>query len=134
MALSRLVLDLEKALQRLREAYSRAKGADEGDYCFFRDSAIQRFEFTVELFWKCIKAYLKEVEGIDCRSPKSCIREFFSAGYLKEEETILLLKMIDDRNLTSHTYREEVAERLFSRLEDYIKQVERVLLILRRCS
>jgi len=132
MALERLAKDFEKALERLKEAYLRAKNSDKDDYYFFRDSAVQRFEFTVEIFWKCIKSYLREIEGIECRSPKSCIREFFSAGYLNEEETILLLKMIDDRNLTSHTYREEVAERLFSKLERYIIQLEKVLLGLQR--
>ncbi|WP_456426845.1 HI0074 family nucleotidyltransferase substrate-binding subunit [Desulfurobacterium sp.] len=132
MALEKLVEDFEKALERLREAYLRTKNSDKNDYYFFRDSAVQRFEFTVEIFWKCIKSYLREIEGIECRSPKSCIREFFSAGHLNEEETILLLKMIDDRNLTSYTYREEVAERLFSKLEKYIIQLEKVLLDLRR--
>lgn len=132
MALEKLVKDFEKTLERLKEAYLRAKNSDKDDYYFFRDSAIQRFEFSVEIFWKCVKSYLREIEGIECRSPKSCIREFFSAGYLNKEETILLLKMIDDRNLTSHTYREEVAERLFSKLEKYIIQLEKVLLGLKR--
>ena len=67
------------------------------------------------------------IDGIECRSPKSCIREFFSAGYLNEEETVILPKMIDDRNLTPHTYREEVAEQLFSKFEKYISQLEKVL-------
>ena len=127
MALDKLVEDFEKALKRLSDAYLRAKSSDEDDYYFFRDSAIQRFEFTVEIFWKCLKSYLREIEGIECRSPKSCIREFFTAGYLSEEETIFFLMMIDDRNLTSHTYREEVAERLFSKLEKYIVYLENML-------
>jgi len=127
MALEKCIKDFEKALERLKEAYLRAKNSDEDDYYFFRDSAIQRFEFTVEIFWKCIKAYLKEVEGIECRSPKSCIREFFSTGNLNEEEVISFLKMVDDRNLTSHTYKEEIAEKLFLKLENYIIQLEKVL-------
>jgi len=129
MALESLIKNFEKALIRLEEAHSKAKvDRREDDYYFFRDSAIQRFEFTVEIFWKTIKSFLKEKEGIDCRTPKSCIREFFSAGYLDEEATVLLLKMIDDRNLTSHTYREEVAEGIFIRLQEYIKQLQAVLL------
>ena len=81
MALKSLISSLEKAYKRLEEAYYRTlneKGSD--DYYFFRDSTIQRFEFTVEIFWKTIKGFLKEIEGIDCRSPKSCIRNFFSTG------------------------------------------------------
>ena len=127
MALKKLIKDFGKALERLKEAYLRAENSDTDDYYFFRDSAVQRFEFTVEIFWKCIKSYLKEIEGIECRSPKSCIREFFSTGYLNDEETVIFLKMIDDRNLTSHTYREEVAEKLFSELKIYIPYLDRVL-------
>ena len=77
MGLEKIVSDFGTALGRLKEAYQKALDRKQEDYPFFRDSAIQRFEFTVEIFWKCLKAYLKEREGIDCRSPKSCIREFF---------------------------------------------------------
>ena len=37
------------------------------------------------------------------------------------------LEMIDDRNLTSHTYHEEIAENIFKNLSLYIKYLERVL-------
>jgi len=127
MALDAVISSFEKALIRFEEAYLRANiGKREDNYYFFRDSAIQRFEFTVEIFWKTLKSFLKEKEGVDCRTPKSCIREYFSAGYLDEETAILLLKMIDDRNLTSHTYREEVAEEIFSRLNGYIDALKSV--------
>ncbi len=76
-------------------------------YTFFRDSTIQRFEFTVKIMWKTLKNFLYEHAGIDCKSLKGCIKDFFSAGYLKEDETYTLLEMIDDRNMTSHTYHEE---------------------------
>lgn len=121
MALEEQLRDFERALSRLKEAFSRASEDTTGDdYYFFRDSAIQRFEFTVEIFWKTVKRYLGFKEGIDCRTPKSCIREFFSAGFIDEDTTVKLLEMIDDRNLTSHAYKEEVAEGIFSRLEGYI--------------
>ncbi|RLB10461.1 MAG: hypothetical protein DRG27_02980 [Deltaproteobacteria bacterium] len=70
-----------------------------------------------------------ELSGVDfCKTPKSCIREFFSAGYLDEDDTKLLLQMIDDRNLTSHTYKEEIAEDIFSRFEKYIPILEKIIL------
>jgi len=128
VALDLYLKDFEIALYRLKESYNRAqKGKREDDYYFFRDSAIQRFEFTVEIFWKTIKVFLKEREGIDCRTPKACIRGFFSAGHINEEDAILLLEMIDDRNLTSHTYKEEIAEAIFSRLYRYIEKLNEVI-------
>ena len=111
----------ESSLQRFEESYKKTvENKDSDNYLFFRDSAIQRFEFTVEIFWKLLKSIIKDNEGIICNSPKSCIREFFASGYLKENKAKLLMEMIDDRNMTSHTYHEEVAEIIFSKLKDYI--------------
>ena len=132
MALEKLISDLEKALNRLKEAVEKAqKSKGSRNYEFFRDSSIQRFEFSVELLWKTVKKFLEVKEGISCRSPKSCIREFFSAGYLSEDETYKLLQMIDDRNKTSHTYHEEVAEEIFENLKDYLPLMEKVLGIIK---
>jgi nucleotidyltransferase substrate binding protein (TIGR01987 family) len=113
--------DFESSLQRLEESYKKtAENINSDVYKFFRDSAIQRFEFTVEIFWKLLKNVLKENEGIACNSPKSCIREFFASGYINEYNAKLFMEMIDDRNMTSHTYHEEVAEIIFSKLKNYI--------------
>ena len=126
MDLRKKLEDFESAMCRLEEAYLKARKTGYEEYPYFRDSAIQRFEFTVELFWKSVKLFMREIEGVDCRSPKSCVREFFSAGYLDEVEATMLLQMIDDRNMTSHTYREEIAERIFAKLENYIKVLKEV--------
>jgi len=92
-----------------------------------RDASIQRFEYTTEAVWKCLQTYLKEKEGIECYSPKSCFREAKSVGLLDETLTVLALQMIDDRNMTSHAYHEEVAENIFKRLPDYSKLFEKLL-------
>ncbi|GAB6065183.1 HI0074 family nucleotidyltransferase substrate-binding subunit [Aquifex pyrophilus] len=133
MDLERFVGDFNKALSRLKEAHKRAeelKGST--DYEFFRDSTIQRFEFTVEIMWKSVKRFLETSEGITCRSPKSCIRAFFTAGFISEEEAVKLLKMIDDRNRTSHTYHQEIAESIYRNIKEYIPLMEKVLKILKK--
>jgi nucleotidyltransferase substrate binding protein (TIGR01987 family) len=84
-----------------------------------RDAAIQRFEYTFEAFWKYKKDYLRVKEGIVCNSPKSCFRELFSVGVITEDETVRLLEMTDDRNMTSHTYKEKVAQIIYGRLQEY---------------
>jgi len=104
---------------------------EDEDYPFFRDSSIQRFEFTVEILWKSLKSFLHKTEGINCKSPKNCIREFFSSGYLSPEETTKLLEMIDSRNKTSHTYHEEVAEEIFKELKSYIPLIQKVFNIIK---
>ena len=127
----RAVKDLEKALMRLEEAYTKmrsSKGSE--DYTFYRDSVIQRFEFTFEIMWKAIKEFLRR-EGITCRSPRSCIRELFSAGYISEDLTRKLLRMVEDRNLTVHTYREEIAEEIANRMGENILAVKELLKAIR---
>ncbi len=92
-----------------------------------RDAAIQRFEYTFEALWKLIKEYLKDQDGVICYSPKSCFRDAFSAGILEEEEAVNFLEMTDDRNMTSHTYKEEVAQIIYSKLNDYCTLMENIM-------
>ncbi len=84
-----------------------------------RDAAIQRFEYTFEATWKAAKLYLKEVEGIEVASPKGVIRACMQVGVFDERQTRYALDMVDDRNLTSHTYNEGLAESIYSHLETY---------------
>ena len=86
-----------------------------------RDALIQRFEFSFELIWKCAKEYLYVQDGIDAASPKKVIRACREIGLLDEAETEQALKMVDDRNLTTHTYDETFVESLISRFPVYDK-------------
>ena len=84
-----------------------------------RDAAIQRFEYTFEAVWKAGKAFLREIEGLEIGSPKGVIRGFLQVGLFTEEQTALALAMVDDRNLTSHTYNEGLAEQICDQLGNY---------------
>ena len=80
---------------------------------YMRDSAIQRFEFTFELAWKTLKAFL-ELQGITVYSPRDSFKGAFQLGLLDEETT--WLEMIELRNLTTHTYNESTAEEIYDAL------------------
>lgn len=84
-----------------------------------RDATIQRFEYSFEVCWKALKEYLNEEEGIVCNSPKSCFRSAFQSGLLSEKEAGMTLKMTDERNLTSHTYIEEIAQRVYEQAPEF---------------
>ena len=84
-----------------------------------RDAAIQRFEYTCEAIWKAAQRYLLEVEGLSVGSPKGSIRASRDVGLLNDEQATVGLEMIDDRNLTVHTYNEAVAEDIYSNLPRY---------------
>ena len=84
-----------------------------------RDASIQRFEYTVEAVWRLAQRYLEVVEGIQEGSPKAAIRRCREVGLFDEESTRVALEMVDDRNLTVHTYNEPLAQRIYSRLPQY---------------
>lgn len=84
----------------------------------------QRFEYTFEAVWKAAQLFLRELEGADAVSPKGVIRALFQVSVLTESQTRLAMEMVDDRNLTAHTYNENLAEAIYSRIPGYIKLLE----------
>jgi nucleotidyltransferase substrate binding protein (TIGR01987 family) len=92
-----------------------------------RDASIQRFEYSFESLWKLLKTYLAQHEGIICNSPKRCFREALQVGLLSVEETETCLVMADDRNLTSHTYIEAVAEAIYRKLPSHLTVMRTLL-------
>ena len=107
-----------KALKTLEEI------VDEPYSTIVRDASIKRFEYSFDIFWKLIKDYLRVQEGIECASPKSCFREAFKVGILSEEETVKVLEMTDDRNLSTHTYDEESIEEIYQQVRNYWKLMD----------
>ncbi len=85
-----------------------------------RDAAIQRFEYTLEALWKAAQLYLRVQEGMDINSPKGVVRGCFQVGLLTEDQAHWALQMVDDRNLTAHTYNEILADTIFSRLAQHV--------------
>jgi len=55
-----------------------------------------------------------------------------SVGILSEEETVSFIQMTDDRNLTSHTYDEGVADLLFGKVRGYYQLMRELLLRIKR--
>jgi len=106
-----IINDYEKAVARLKEVLDLKKTD------VIRDSAIKRFELSFDLAWKCIQAYARR-EGLDCQSPRACLKTAFQLGLIDYEDD--WLKMLDDRNLSVHTYKEKNAEDIYGRLSKYI--------------
>lgn len=107
--------NLEKALARLGEALQIEKPDS-----LHVDGTIQRFEFTLELYWKTLKRLLA-MEGIETDTPKSTLKEAFKIGWLHDEEG--WLKMLEDRNLTSHVYDETMAARIYADIKKYYPEM-----------
>jgi len=78
-----------------------------------RDGAIQRFEYSFEALWKACQTYLEQVEGVQCASPRACLRAMGAVGLMNTGETVAALAMADDRNLTVPTYNEVLARKIW---------------------
>lgn len=81
------------------------------------DATIQRFEFTIELFWKLLKAILEE-QGVLVVYPKDVLKEAYKGNLVDDEK--IWISILKDRNLTSHTYDEALADEVFQRIRTYI--------------
>ena len=116
--LKSLIKDFKKANQRLKEAVlSRPTRMN-------KDATIQRFEFTFELAWKTIQAYIRS-QGLDCKSPKSCVRE---AGRLEIIENVeKWFDFLNYRNLIAHTYNEKMADRIYRKATKFPKEIDDLL-------
>ena len=81
-----------------------------------RDALLQRFEYSLEAVWKAAQRFLSEVEGIDVGSPNAAIRASLRVDLLDEQQARDALVMVQDRNLTVHTYDERLANDIAGRI------------------
>ncbi len=79
-------------------------------YNLLRAGLIHVYEHTLELAWKTLKDYLEEQGFTDIASPKKVIRTAFASGYITDGE--LWLQSLDDRNLITHDYDEDMAQEI----------------------
>jgi len=116
----------KKAMERLKKGIDSLSKVEKEEknkelYLTFRDSAIKRFELSVDTLWKYTKLYLNIKKGAIQNSPKSVFKESLRCNLISESETKSALEMIDARNMTSHIYKEEVAQEIISKIPGYYK-------------
>ena len=109
--LSNKVENLRKAVERLSEGILELQANQSS---IVRDGVIQRFEFTTELAWKATREYLMDQGFVDINSPKSVMKEAFSYGLITDDK--IWVQLLNDRNLTSHIYKEEIADEICERI------------------
>ena len=89
---------------------------------------IQAYEIAFELAWKTLKDYL-EYNGIKADTPREVIKEAFSNNIIENGQ--IWIEMMEARNKTSHTYKEELAKSLTTDiLNCYINEFEKLLVFL----
>lgn len=120
------ITNYSNALKRMKEALA-VESADD----IVLDAIIQRFEFTVELAWKTMRAVLLD-EGVaqeELMSPKQVIRAAFQADLISEGDA--WFAMLEARNITSHVYdlaeAEKIVEEIRARFEIELENLEKKL-------
>lgn len=93
--------NFEKAYKLLGK-YSKQKIKSELE----RAGIIQFFKMTFELAWKVLKDYL-EAQGYNVKSPRETIKQAFQIGLIEDGHN--WMDALSKRNLTTHTYDEELA-------------------------
>ena len=102
-----------KALTKLSQAVSIVTGqqnAQEDVDNLMKEGLIQRFEYTHELAWKVMKDYAEYQGYTEVRGSRDAFRQALQMGIIDDAGWI---ESIEDRNLTSHNYDEEVAEEVY---------------------
>jgi nucleotidyltransferase substrate binding protein (TIGR01987 family) len=111
--------EFEKAIQRLNEALLQPKNE------FIRDSVIQRFEFCFELAWKSSK----KVMGSQSIAPKVVIREMAAQNLISDPQ--VWFDYLEGRNLSSHTYKEDLAEQVYELAKKSLPDFQSLLINLK---
>ena len=113
-------------LARLDVAELKQKLGDERLVDGMQNGRAQKFEYTSELYWKAIKFFLKEQEGVDEAAPKKIIKAYYLGGHSTEDDYMLLLEAVEDRNRLSHIYDAATFNDILARLPGYAALFERV--------
>jgi nucleotidyltransferase substrate binding protein (TIGR01987 family) len=88
-----------------------------------KQGVIQAFEFTHELAWNVLKDYLEDQGNQNIKGSKDATREAFKVELIVDGEQ--WMAMIQSRNVSSHTYDEQIAEQLVTAIiNDYFPRFE----------
>lgn len=114
---------LENSINRLSNALERYKQSKSDD--IIRDSVIQRFKFTYSITLKTLRKYFIErafiVEDINSLSFNEMVR-FASKLNLIKSDLEKWTEYRTMRNLTSHTYDEQIALKVVKIIPDFYEE------------
>lgn len=125
MSMSLRIIDYQKAVDAL------TLGIEQASNDLDRDGVIQRFEFVIELSWKVLQKVLLE-RKITAYSPRNTYREAFKEGLIEDPEK--WLEYWDVRNLTVHTYREQLAQEIFEQIPQFLELATQLAQVLEKIS
>ena len=75
-----------------------------------KQGLIKAYEFTFELAWNVMKDYFEYQGNNNLRGSRDAFRVAFKNNIIDDVKT--WMKMIETRNITSHTYNEEIVDEI----------------------
>ena len=122
---------LKQSVKSFQDALNiNLSGKDPIEVDAIKSGQAQKFELTVELLWKAVKVFLFEIHGIECNSPKSCMKFLFQNSGLSENDYQSLIEMINQRNELSHIYNEKAFEKIWESLPVNLKIIKKCVRVI----
>ncbi len=87
---------------------------------------VQKFEIVTEQSWKLIKTLLLKHEAVDTKTPKQAVKAYYTAGYINEDDYLLWIQALNDRNTLSHRYDEEAYQQTLVKMSEYASFFKRL--------
>lgn len=115
----------KKALKKLGDAISKNDEEEMSD--LEKEGLIQRFEYTFELGWKTLQDLFYHKGYQDISGPNPVLKQALLDGYIKGEKGWREMK--NARDLSTHTYDENTANKIASKI---MEEFYDLLLVLRR--
>ena len=104
-----------KSLNNLKEAVDISKQRELSK--LEKLGLIQAFEIVYELSWNVIKDFYISQGEVSIQGSRDAFRIAFNRGLVDDGE--ILMKTIKSRQLTTHTYNEETADKIFEDIVNY---------------
>lgn len=112
-------MNLKRAYDKLVEVSNLYDGKND----IIRDSLIQRFEFTYELTHKALREFMKYL-GVTLENsfPRTIYKKAYVNDLISDDK--VWIRLLEDRNSTSHIYSESLANEVASRIvSEYVKAI-----------
>ena len=124
------LLKIHKRLAVSIKRYEKAlvdKDIDEETREDRRDALIKRFELMYELLWKYIREYMIALHGVVVDSPRKVFQQCLSLGLTNPDETQQLIDLVEDRNLTSHVYNIDLANKVAADIPKHFDAISAII-------
>lgn len=115
--------NFDKALSQLKKGLELSQKRELSN--IEKQGIIKAFEFTFELAWNLLRDYLMFQGIYEIRGSRDAIKLAHKYGLIDHPE--VWLEMLTSRNLTSHTYNEEVALEILQKIQEkYVQEFQKL--------